>query len=534
MLRDRTGVDSQDSAPQQEQLWPEASPERTGKTKMASAKTKAPTATTSRARLAAIIKSARDTMRKDAGLNGDLDRLPQLSWLLFLKAFDQRVDEAGRRLDTDYRPAIEEPYRWKDWATKLDFSGNELKTFVNDDLIPYLADLKGADGDAEDPRNVLSTIFKSVTNRMQSGTLLRDLVNLVDQIHFDSSDDIHTMAFVYESILKEMRDAAGDSGEFYTPRPVTRFMVRQSFLKLGESILDPACGTGGFLVQAYEDLEKQVETDTQRRRLHANIRGFEKKPLPYLLASMNLLLHGIGAPRLVRENALLLMRDSTAADRVDAVLTNPPFGGEEERSVVEKFPKGYQTQETSWLFLLAILDQLKKGGRCAIVLPNGSLFATGENSLGARIKKKLMKECNLHTIVRLPQGVFAPYTQIPSNLLFFEKGKPTAEVWFYEIPLPDGRRGYTKMKPMPSEAFDSCVKWWGGEKRVGREEGGNAWKVSAADIEIAGYNLDIANPHTDQDLAHRTPEELIDELIKTETEILGLLKGLRGELGGAE
>jgi len=309
-------------------------------------------------------------------------------------------------------------------------------------------------------------------------------------------------------------------------------MVQQSFLKLGESILDPACGTGGFLVQAYEDLEKQVETDTQRRRLHANIRGIEKKPLPYLLASMNLLLHGIGAPRLVRENALLLMRDSTAAERVDAVLTNPPFGGEEERSVVEKFPKGYQTQETSWLFLLAILDQLKKGGRCAIVLPNGSLFATGENSLGARIKKKLMKECNLHTIVRLPQGVFAPYTQIPSNLLFFEKGKPTEEVWFYEIPLPDGRRGYTKTKPMPFEAFDSCLSWWGDEKRVGREEGGNAWKVSAADIEKAGFNLDIPNPHAEQDLAHRSPEELADELIKTETEILGLLEELRGELGG--
>jgi type I restriction enzyme M protein len=499
---------------------------------MASTKKKAATATTSRARLASLIKSARDTMRKDAGLNGDLDRLPQLSWLLFLKAFDQRVEQVGPILDPDYRPAIEEPYGWQDWATNLDFSGEELKSFVNEKLIPYLAELKGADGDAEDPRNVLSTIFKDVNNRMQSGTLLRDLVNLVDQIHFDSSDDIHTMAFVYESILKEMRDAAGDSGEFYTPRPVNRFMVQQSFLKLGESILDPACGTGGFLVQSYEDLEKQVYTDAQRRQLHANIRGIEKKPLPYLLASMNLLLHGIGAPRLVRENALLQMRDATAADRVDVVLTNPPFGGEEERSVVEKFPKGYQTQETSWLFLHAILDQLKKGGRCAIVLPNGSLFATGENSIGARIKQKLMKECNLHTIVRLPQGVFAPYTQIPSNLLFFEKGQPTEEVWFYEIPLPDGRRGYTKTKPMRVEEFDPCVEWWGGEKREGREEGGNAWKVSAAEIEKAGYNLDIPNPHVGEDLAHRSPEELVDELMKTESEILGLLKELRGELGG--
>ncbi len=299
---------------------------------------------------------------------------------------------------------------------------------------------------------------------MQSGTLLRDLVNLVDQIHFDSSDDIHTMAFVYESILKEMRDAAGDSGEFfYTPRPVNRFMVQQSFLKHGETILDPACGTGGFLVQAYEEL-RAVDTDSQRQRLHASIKGIEKKkPLPYLLASMNLLLHGISAPQLVRDNALLRMRDATAADRVDVVLTNPPFGGEEERSVVEKFPKGYQTQETSWLFLHAILDQLKQGGRCAIVLPNGSLFASGENSIGARIKQKLMRECNLHTIVRLPQGAFAPYTQIPSNLLFFDKGIPTQEVWFYEIPLPEGRRGYTKTKPMRVEEFEPVCS--GGAER---------------------------------------------------------------------
>jgi type I restriction enzyme M protein len=491
---------------------------------------KAPIATTSRARLASVIKSARDTMRKDAGLNGDLDRLPQLSWLLFLKAFDQRVELPGPMLNPRYRPAIEKPYRWQDWAADRDFSSSELKKFVDGDLIPYLADLKKTAGDADDPRNVLSTIFQDVTNRMQSGTLLRDLVNLVDQIHFDSSDDIHTMAFVYESILKEMRDAAGDSGEFYTPRPVNRFMVQQSFLKPGESILDPACGTGGFLVQAYDELVRSVETDTQRRHLQANLRGIEKKPLPYLLASMNMLLHGVEAPRLVRDNALLRMRDATAADRVDAVLTNPPFGGEEERSVVQKFPTGYQTQETSWLFLHAILDQLKLRGRCAIVLPNGSLFASGENSIGARIKKKLMKECDLHTIVRLPQGVFAPYTQIPSNLLFFDKGRPTEEVWFYEIPLPERRRGYTKTKPMRFEEFDPCVQWWGGERRQDREEGPHAWRVLASEIGTSGYNLDIANPNAGNDLVHRTPRDLVEELIKTEREILQLLEGLRKEV----
>ncbi|MGW3506844.1 type I restriction-modification system subunit M [Streptomyces sp. NPDC000994] len=484
---------------------------------------------TSRTRLASLIKSARDTMRKDAGMNGDLDRLPQLSWLLFLKAFDERVEQEGEALDPDgYRRAIEEPYRWEDWATDPDLSGDELKTFVNEKLIPYLAGLVGED--AEDPRNVISTIFKDVVNRMQSGTLLRDLVNLVNQISFVSTDDIHTMAFVYESILKEMRDAAGDSGEFYTPRPVNRFMVQQSFLELGESVLDPASGTGGFLVQAYEELKGRVKTDTQRRRLHADVRGIEKKPLPYLLGSMNLLLHGIDTPHLRHSNALLEMRSATGADKVDVILTNPPFGGQEESTVVKAFPDGFRTQETAWLFLYSILDQLKLGGRCAIVLPNTSL-AGGENSIGAKVKKKLMKECSLHTVVRLPQGVFAPNTPIPTNILFFEKTGPTKDVWFYEIPLPEGRRGYTKTKPMRIEEFQPCVEWWGGKEREGREAGEQAWVVPAADIIASGFNLDIANPHTGAELAYRTPEELVDELVKTETEILRLLKELREGLG---
>ncbi|WP_055553140.1 HsdM family class I SAM-dependent methyltransferase [Streptomyces kanamyceticus] len=480
------------------------------------------TAAQSRAKLQSLVKSARDIMRKDAGLNGDLDRLPQLSWLLFLKAFDERVEQTGAALDPDYRPAIEKPYRWQDWAPKRDYSGDDLRAFINGDLIPHLSGLEGSG--ADDPRNILSAVFADVTNRMMSGTLLRDLVDVVDQIHFTSSDDIHTMAFVYESILKEMRDAAGDSGEFYTPRPVNRFMVQQSFLELGESILDPACGTGGFLVQAYEDLKDKVETDEQRKQLAGDLRGIEKKSQPYLLASMNLLLHGIDAPQLVHDNALKRMRQSTAAERVNVVLTNPPFGGEEEQSIVKQFPSGYQTQETAWLFVHAILDQLQKGGRCAVVLPNGSLFAGG---VGARIKEKLMKECNLHTIVRLPQGVFAPYTQIPSNLLFFEKTGPTEETWFYEIPLPEGRRGYAKTKPMRVEEFEPCVEWWGGKKREGREGGPQAWMVPAEDIKKAGYNLDIANPHVGDGLEQRTPEELVDELIKVEGEILGLLTSLR-------
>lgn len=482
--------------------------------------------TTPKAQLASIIKTARDIMRKDAGLNGDLDRLPQLSWLLFLRAFDERVEQVGPALDRGYRPAIEEPYRWQDWADAPDFSGPELIDFVNLKLLPHLRSL--ANGSENDPRNVISTVFKDIHNRMLSGVLLRDLVNEVNKIHFASNEDIHTMAFLYESILKEMRDSAGDSGEFYTPRPVIKFMVQQSFLKLGESILDPACGTGGFLVEAYETLHHEVERAIHREQLHNNLRGIEKKSLPYLLCMMNLLLHGVDQPRVVHDNALVRMRgESNPTRQVNVVLTNPPFGGEEEDSVAKLFPQGYQTQETAWLFVRAILDKIKPGGRCAIVLPNGSLFGGG---VGARIKDRLMRDCDLHTIVRLPQGVFAPYTQIPANLLFFSRTGPTKQTWFYQIPLPEGRRGYTKTKPMQFDEFDECVKWWGGETRQGREENESAWRVSIADIKASSYNLDLSNPHVSDDLAHRPPQELIAEMIKTEREMLDLLSELQKEL----
>lgn len=482
-----------------------------------------------RAELQSAIKSARDIMRKDAGLNGDLDRLPQLSWILFLRAFDVCVEKERAAEYLDYEPAIAPPYNWDSWGTRTEFTGKEFLDFVNTKLLPHLRSLKS--DEKGNPRNVISTIFQEVNNRMLSGTLLRDLVNIVNDISFESADDIHTMAFVYESILKEMRDAAGDSGEFYTPRPVIRFMVEQSFLKLGQSVQDPACGTGGFLVEAYDELKELPRSQAQVAQLQYDIQGIEKKPLPYLLATMNLLLHGIDVPSLRRDNSLLVMRrESSPRYRVDVVLTNPPFGGEEEKSVAERFDAaGVATRETAWLFLYSVIERLKPGGRCAIVLPNGSLFGSG---VGATIKEKLMKECDLHTIVRLPQGVFAPYTQIPANLLFFEKTGPTKETWFYEIPLPEGRRGYSKTKPMRYEEFADCTKWWGREAREGRGANEFAWKVSAKEIKAGGYNLDLANPAVGNDLAHRSSEELVDELIKTEHEILSLLDDLKGVLGG--
>jgi type I restriction enzyme M protein len=480
-----------------------------------------PPPTTPQAKLAAVIKSARDAMRKDAGLNGDLDRIPQLAWLLFLRAFDG-FEQNREVTDPRFRPAIEAPYRWRDWAADPNGpTGAALLKFVNDDLLPYLRGLIGTG--THDPRDVLAAVFKETYNRMLSGYLLRDVVNKVNEVNFASSDDIHTMAHLYESMLREVRDAAGDSGEFYTPRPIIRFITQQVDPKLGEMVLDPACGTGGFLVEALEHLSPKVQTTEQRRALHNNLRGIEKKPLPFLLGMMNLLLHGIGQPNITRGNALATpITQIGKAQRVDVVLTNPPFGGAEEASIQANFPAGKQTAETAWLFLQLVMRILKPGGRCGIVVPNSVLFVGG---LGARIKEQLLTECNLHTVVRLPDGVFEPYTAIPTNLLFFDKGRPTEEIWFYEVPPPEGRKKYSKTRPMRFEEFAGCQQWW--EKRT---ESDRAWRVLAGNVSGNGYNLDLRNPNRPDDLSHRPPKELLAELIDTERDLLALLEKLEGEI----
>jgi type I restriction enzyme M protein len=489
-------------------------------------RTKTETQTTPQAKLSAVIKSARDAMRKDAGLNGDLDRIPQLAWLLFLKAFDGL--EASREVtEREYRPALEAPYRWRDWAADHvgGRTGEALLAFVNDELLPYLRGLKGAG--ADDARDVIAAVFKETYNRMLSGYLLRDVVNKFDEVNFSSADDIHTMAHLYESMLREMRDAAGDSGEFYTPRPVIRFIVQQVDARVGELVLDPACGTGGFLVEAIDHLRPQVKRVEDLRSIDASVRGIEKKPLPYLLGMMNLLLHGVQQPHIVRDNALRYpLTELRKADRVDVILTNPPFGGEEEKAIASNFPE--PTAETAWLFLQLVLRRLNDGGRCGIVVPNGVLFAEG---IGAKIKKELLTKCNVHTIVRLPPGVFAPYTAIPTNLLFFEKTGRTKEVWFYELPLPEGRKGYTKTRPLRFEEFEDCQAWWGGAQRTERTESQHSWRLSVADIEARAWNLDAKNPHQRDDLSQRSPGELLSELIKSEHEILALLEEIRVDAG---
>ena len=481
----------------------------------------------SRHSLSASIKSARDIMRKDAGLNGDADRIPQLAWLLFLKAFDD-LERKREITERDYRPAIEPPYRWRDWAANSvnGRTGEALINFVATELLPYLRGLQGTND--HDPRDVVAAVFKETYNRMLSGYLLRDVVNLVDRVDFTSSDDIHTMGHLYESMLREMSDAAGDAGEFYTPRPLVRFVVQQVDPQIGESVLDPAAGTGGFLVEALEHVRPHTRTAAEWRALQRDLRGIEKKPLPYLLGMMNLLLHEVEQPNLRRGNALATpISQISAGAKVDVIVTNPPFGGEEEPGIQANFPAATQTAETALLFLQVIERSLKDGGRCGMVLPNGVLYGDG---VAARVKQRLLRECNVHTIVRLPPGVFAPYTQIPTNLVFFDKTGPTREVWFYEQPLPEGRKGYSKTRPIQFEAFAACQAWWGGRSRLGRVETARAWRIPIAEIEADAFNLDQKNPRRPDDPSHRRPQELVADLVAMEAEIADLLREIQSDL----
>ncbi|MBI1902924.1 MAG: N-6 DNA methylase [Planctomycetia bacterium] len=497
-------------------------------------------------RLGSLIKSARDIMRKDKGLNGDLDRLPMLTWIMFLKFLDDiehiREERAKMRKDR-FRPAIEKPYRWRDWAAKEDgITGPELIAFVNYEvttrpdeskgkgLLTYLRGLQSANGD--DRRDVIASVFSGVANRMESGYLLRDVINKVGAIHFNSTEEIHTLGHLYETMLREMRDAAGDSGEFYTPRPVVRFMVEVTHPRLGETVLDPACGTGGFLVEAYRHFEKQCKTVEHRRILQTeSIFGGEAKPLPYMLAQMNLVLHGLESPQITKANSLAQkLTDIRDSDRVDVILTNPPFGGEEERGILGNFPEDKQTAETALLFLQLIMRKLKrpgrgstKGGRAGVVVPNGTLFGDG---LCARIKQELLKDFNLHTIVRLPNGVFAPYTSIPTNLLFFDRSGPTKEVCYYEQPLPEGRKQYTKTQPLQYEELTPCLAWW---KK--REENERAWKVSAEELLATACNLDRKNPIAKKGYEHLPPEKLVEDILAKERRIIEIMGEVAQLLG---
>jgi len=505
--------------------------------------------------LGSIIKSARQIMRKDKGLSGDLDRLPILTWVMFLKFLDdlEQMRETEAVLEgKPFQVAIEPPYRWRDWASiEGGITGDELIAFINQEqailpdgskgpgLFSYLRNLQGINGG--DRRDVIATVFKGLQNRMLNGYLLRDVIDKVNGIHFNASEEMHTLSRLYETMLREMRDAAGDSGEFYTPRPVVQFMVAVTNPQLGETILDPACGTGGFLVEAMSHLEQQCKTVEDRETLqNSSLYGGEAKPLPYLLVQMNLLLHGLEYPRIDPENSLRFpLREIGDKDRVKVILTNPPFGGEEEKGILGNFPEDMQTAETAMLFLQLIMRKLRRpgqgsdeGGRAAVVVPNGMLFSDG---VSARIKEELLKNFNLHTIVRLPEGVFAPYTDIPANLLFFDRSGPTSDIWFYQIDTPEGRRKYTKTKPMEYAEFSDCLSWWND-----RVETNQAWKVSTTDVlkydtsgKLISVNLDIKNPSGLEAMEHRQPEELLSAMKAKEEHVLIIMDEISAILGGS-
>ena len=471
--------------------------------------------------LSTTIKGIQDIMRKDVGVDGDAQRIGQIAWMLFLKILDDQEAELEEE-DPRYRSALPKALRWRHWAADREgMTGEDLLTFVNNELFPGLKELEGR---RSDPRvKLVRGVFEDAYNYMKSGTLLRQVVNkLQEDIDFNESKSRHLLGDVYEQILRDLQ-GAGNAGEFYTPRAVTQLMVERVDPRLGETVLDPACGTGGFLTAAIEHIRPQVKTPADEARLQASLHGVEKKPLPHLLCTTNLMLHGVAVPLLVEHGNTLarLLRDRGPDEQVDVIVTNPPFGGMEEDGVEKNFPVEFQTRETADLFLVLILHLLKPGGRAAVVLPDGTLFGEG---IKTRIKQKLLAECDLHTIVRMPKGVFAPYTSIQTNLLFFTKGKKTREVWFYEHPYPVEQKNYSKTKPLRLEEFNPLRAWWG--ERVVNER---AWKVSADDIVARNANLDWKNPHGVDEVAD-DPEALIAAYEAANREVAAVRDALRNAL----
>jgi len=460
----------------------------------------------------ATVKQVRDLMRMDKGLSGELDRLPTLSWLLLL-----------RLLDRDGQRALRPPYRWRDWASTQSLTPEEVLKFVAEPeakrpdgsrgagLLQHIRTLSDSSSDAR----ILRECFTDVTCKLRSGPLLVRIVEQLDRLPVASSREIHALGDLYESMLQEMRDAAGDSGEFYTPRPLTKTLVEILDPQPGESVLDPACGTAGFLVEVPGLVGKGGG---------GRLVGWEAKQLPHLLARMNLLLHG-------RPDATIELRNSLEIDGLaeleeepfDVIVTNPPFGGREEASISDRFPLGLRTTETALLFLQLIIAALRDGGRAAVVLPNGSLFGSG---VAARVRADLMERCRLAVVLRLPRGCFAPYTTIPANVLFFTKGETTGPVWFYELAPPDGRTMLTKTRPLRYEDLKEFRRWWSKPRKTA-----NAWRVKRSAIEADDHNLDIRNPHRSSRPAGEDLGTVVQDLLSMGRELVAQLEAVDAQLG---
>jgi type I restriction enzyme M protein len=462
-------------------------------------------------------------MRKDVGVDGDAQRISQMAWLLFLKIFDDREEE-WKITVPGYKSPLQTRFQWANWAKNPEgITGDELIDFVNNNLFPALKKLAITAGVTPHGK-VVGGVFEDAYNYMKSGTLLRQVINSIEvDLDFNSTTDRHLFNDIYEKILSDLQ-AAGNAGEYYTPRAVTKFMVDIINPQLGESILDPACGTGGFLVNTIEHLQKQVKTPADKKIIEKNIHGVEKKPMPHMLAMTNVMLHEIDVPTNIRHDNTLSrpLKDYGPKDRVDVVITNPPFGGMEEDGIENNFPKKYQTRETADLFMALIMHILKHDtGRAAVVLPDGFLFGEGVKTT---LKRELLEEFNLHTIVRLPKGVFSPYTGINTNILFFEKGGPTKHVWFFEHPYPEGYKSYSRSKPLTIEEFDREKAWW--NKRKTSE---HAWKVPVEEIVARNYNLDCKNPHVTE-VNHRDPDELMAEYQQIVAQLKAVQQALKSEL----
>ena len=472
------------------------------------------------ANVSGIVKSARKIMRQDTGTGSDELRILQLGWMLFLKIFSDK-DKELELMDDNYTSLIPAELHWDEWAGDDEgMTGDELLQFVDRKLFPTLSEI---DLSTAKRRAVLvHEVFANNYNYMKSGIHLRQVINKLNEINFNNSKDLHLFGQIYETFLSELQ-SAGTLGEFYTPRAITQFMTEMVNPEHGETVLDPACGTGGFLTAVIEHLKATASTVAEREAIGNNVRGWEYKPLPYMLANTNLILHDILTPNIQFGDSLQRpLSEYTRKDRVDVIIANPPFGGVVSNNNENNFPQTYRTKESADLFLILMIHLLKDGGRSAIVLPDGSLTGDGVKQ---RIRQKLLEDCNLHTIVRLPNSVFQPYASVATNLLFFTKGEPTQSIWYYEHQLPEGYKAYSKTKTIQLAEFDTLKSWW-----ANREANEQAWQVDIVTVKANGYTLDIKNPHRAEEEKQHSSTELLDLLHQSFAKGDQLLEKLRKEL----
>ena len=457
-----------------------------------------------------FVKKIRDIMRMDAGINGDAQRIEQLVWILFLKVYDAK--ESDWEFDEDnYVSIIPEECRWRNWAVADDnghsLTGEDLLEFVNNKLFPTLKKLE-ITPQTPIKKAIVQSTFEDANNYMKDGVYLRQVIDVVNEIDFEDVKESHAFGDIYEDILKELQ-SAGSSGEFYTPRAVTEFMAKMIQPKIGEVMADFACGTGGFLTSWIGELKKQIKNTNDQQAFNESFYAVEKKPFPYLLCITNMLLHDIDVPKVYHSNSLLKnVLDYTDSDKFDVILMNPPYGGHEDNSVKNYFPDDLASSETADLFMSVTMYRLKKNGRAAVILPDGFLFGTDNAKVA--IKKKLISEFNLHTVIRMPGSVFSPYTAITTNILFFDNTTPTEETWFYRLDMPDGYKHFSKTKPMKVEHFDPVVEWWNNREEIVVDDFDKAKKYSASEIAERNYNIDLCGfPHEEEEIL--PPKELIQQ-----------------------